>query len=54
VNQIKDISLPETLGLSLMHRYIEKNIEYTLYKKYKPECNEQEPEEQEIEINFPV
>lgn len=29
-----------------------KNIEYTLYKKYSPECNDVEPEGREIEINF--
>lgn len=29
-----------------------KNIEYTLYKNYNPECNDVEPEGNKIEINF--
>ena len=30
-----------------------KNVEYTLYKKYTPECNEVEPDGRKIVINFP-
>ncbi|HLE06937.1 MAG TPA: GIY-YIG nuclease family protein [Candidatus Nanoarchaeia archaeon] len=30
-----------------------KNVEFTLYRKYKPECNEVEPEGRLVDINFP-
>lgn len=30
-----------------------KNIEYTLYKKYTPKCNEKEPEGKIVDISFP-
>lgn len=30
-----------------------QNVEYTLYKRYGPKCNQLEPEGQEIPIIFP-
>ena len=30
-----------------------KNIEHTLYKKYSPSCNQQEPDGNQISITFP-
>ena len=30
-----------------------KNIEYTLYKQFPPECNEKVPEGEDVDIKFP-
>lgn len=45
--------------MDMIYCYVEnetdrKNVEHTLYHKYSPECNNNEPEGKIIDINFPL